>query len=224
MRWIQLAMFSPLMRNHTALGTRMQEVYQFDHVEQFAGTLGIRYGLLPYIYSEYMKSALGGDMYFMPLSFVYTEDAFAPQVEDQLLVGDSLMIAPVYTQNAEGRYVYLPEEMALLRFRSLTDYDTEILPAGHHYVRAGLYEMLVFLRPDKILLLSEGGECTDEVDTDRVKAVAFVKEGASYEWYEDDGKGKDYENPENYGKIVIDRSGNCTYTGSRRKEITAEIL
>ena len=39
MRWIQLAMFSPLMRNHTALGTRMQEVYQFDHVEQFAGTL-----------------------------------------------------------------------------------------------------------------------------------------------------------------------------------------
>ncbi len=224
MRWIQLAMFSPLMRNHTALGTRMQEVYQFDHVEQFAGTLGIRYGLLPYIYSEYMKSALDGDMYFMPLSFVYTEDAFVPQVEDQLLVGDSLMIAPVYTQNAEGRYVYLPEEMALLRFRSLTDYDTEILPAGHHYVRAGLYEMLVFLRPDKILLLSEGGECTDEVDMDRVKAVAFVKEGASYEWYEDDGKGKDYENPENYGKIVIDRSGNCTYTGSRRKEITAEIL
>lgn len=224
MRWIQLAMFSPLMRNHTALGTRMQEVYQFDHVEQFAGTLGIRYGLLPYIYSEYMKSALDGDMYFMPLSFVYTEDAFVPQVEDQLLVGDSLMIAPVYTQNAEGRYVYLPEEMALLRFRSLTDYDTEILPAGHHYVRAGLYEMLVFLRPDKILLLSEGGECTDEVDMDRVKAVAFVKEGASYEWYEDDGKGKDYENPENYGKIIIDRSGNCTYTGSRRKEITAEIL
>lgn len=224
MRWTQLAMFSPLMRNHTALGTRMQEVYRFDHMEQFADILGIRYGLLPYIYSEYMKAALGGDMYFMPLSFVYTEDRFASQVEDQLLVGDSLMIAPVYTQNAEGRYVYLPEEMALLRFRSLTDYDTEILPAGHHYVKAGLSEMLVFLRPDKILLLSGGGEYTDEVDMDRVKAIAFVKEGASYEWYEDDGKGKDYENPENYGKIVIDRSGKCTYTGSRRKEITAEIL
>ena len=224
MRWIQLAMFSPLMRNHTALGTRMQEVYRFDHMEQFADILGIRYGLLPYIYSEYMKAALFGDMYFMPLSFVYTEDTFASQVEDQLLVGDSLMIAPVYIQNAEGRYVYLPEEMALFRFRSLTDYDTEILPAGHHYVKAGLSEMLVFLRPDKILLLSGGGEYTDEVDMDRVKAIAFVKEGASYEWYEDDGKGKDYENPENYGKIVIDRSGKCTYTGSRRKEITAEIL
>ena len=120
MRWTQLAMFSPLMRNHTALGTRMQEVYRFDHKEQFGSILGIRYGLLPYIYSEYMKAALGGDMYFMPLSFVYTEDSFASQVEDQLLVGDSLMTAPVYTQNAEGRYVYLPEEMALLRFRSLT--------------------------------------------------------------------------------------------------------
>ena len=224
MRWIQLAMFSPLMRNHTALGTRMQEVYQFDHMDRFRDILGLRYGMLPYIYSEYMKAALRGEMYFTPLSFVYTEDEFAPQVEDQLLVGDSLMIAPVYSQNAEGRYVYLPEEMALLRFRSLTDFDKEILPAGHHYVKAGLYEMLVFVRPDKILLLSEGGESTEDVDTDSVKALAFVKEKAVYEWYEDDGKGKDFENPANYGMIEIDKAGTCVYTGCRKKEIQAEIL
>ena len=55
MRWIQLAMFSPLMRNHTALGTRMQEVYQFDHMDRFRDILGLRYGMLPYIYSEYMR-------------------------------------------------------------------------------------------------------------------------------------------------------------------------
>ena len=224
MRWTQLAMFSPLMRNHTALGTREQEAYQFDNMDKFRDILGIRYGLLPYLYSEYMKAALGGNMYFTPLSFVYTEDEFAPQVEDQLLVGDSLMIAPVYTQNAKGRYVYLPEEMALLRFRSLTDYDTEILSAGHHYVEAGLFEMLVFLRPDKILILSKGGEYADEVNTDSVKALAFVKEEASYQWYEDDGTGKDFENPENYGMITIRQDGSCTYKGTRRKEIMTELL
>lgn len=224
MRWTQLAMFSPLMRNHSAMGTREQEVYQFDHIDKFRDILGIRYGMLPYIYSEYMKAALGNGMYFLPLSFVYTEDAFAAQVEDQLLVGDSLMIAPVCTQNAGGRYVYLPEEMALLRFRSLTDYDTEVLPAGHHYVEAGLFEMLVFLRPDKILLLSSGGECTDEVTTDSVKALAFVKEQASYTWYEDDGMGKDFENPENYGMITISKEGSCTCKGGRKREISVEIL
>ena len=83
-RWIQLAMFSPLMRNHSAMGTREQEVYRFDHIEEFRKIINIRYGLLAYIYSEYMKSALNSEMYFKPLSFVYTDDEFTSQVEDQL--------------------------------------------------------------------------------------------------------------------------------------------
>lgn len=224
MRWTQLAIFSPLMRNHSAMGTREQEVYRFDHVEEFRKIINIRYGLLAYIYSEYMKSALNSEMYFKPLSFVYTDDEFTSQVEDQLLVGDSLMIAPVYNQNAKGRYVYLPEEMAMLRFRGVDDYDTEILPAGHHYVEAGLFEMLVFVRPDKILVLTDGGEYTDEVDCDHVKALVFVKTKAEYVWYEDDGMGKDYENPDNYGRITIEKDGNCVYTGSREKKIEVKLL
>lgn len=224
MRWTQLAMFSPLMRNHSAMGTREQEVYRFDHVEEFRKIINIRYGLLAYIYSEYMKSALNSEMYFKPLSFVYTDDEFASQVEDQLLVGDSLMIAPVYNQNAKGRYVYLPEEMAMLRFRGVDDYDTEILPAGYHYVEAGLFEMLVFVRPNKILVLTDGGEYADEVDCDHVKALAFVKTKAEYVWYEDDGMGKDYENPDNYGRITIEKDGNCVYTGSREKKIEVKLL
>lgn len=227
MRWIQLAMFSPLMRNHSAMGTREQEVYRFDHIEEFRKIINIRYGLLAYIYSEYMKSALNSEMYFKPLSFVYTDDEFTSQVEDQLLVGDSLMIAPVYNQNAKGRYVYLPEEMAMLRFRGVDDYDTEILPAGHHYVEAGLFEMLVFVRPDKILVLTDGGEYTDEVDCDHVKALAFVKTKAEYVWYEDDGMRKDYENPDNYGRITIEKvekDGNFVYTGSHEKKIEVKLL
>lgn len=224
MRWTQLAMFSPLMRNHSAMGTREQEVYRFDHVEEFRKIINIRYGLLAYIYSEYMKSDLNSEMYFKPLSFVYTDDEFASQVEDQLLVGDSLMIAPVYNQNAKGRYVYLPEEMAMLCFRGVDDYDTEILPAGHHYVEAGLFEMLVFVRPDKILVLTDGGEYADEVDCDHVKALAFVKTKAEYVWYEDDGMGKDYENPDNYGRITIEKDGNCVYTGSHEKKIEVKLL
>ena len=224
MRWIQLAMFSPLMRNHSAMGTREQEVYRFDHIEEFRKIINIRYGLLAYIYSEYMKSALNSEMYFKPLSFVYTDDEFTSQVEDQLLVGDSLMIAPVYNQNTKGRYVYLPEEMAMLRFRGVDDYDTEILQAGHHYVEAGLFAMLVFVRPDKILVLTDGGEYTDEVDCDHVKALAFVKTKAEYVWYEDDGMRKDYENPDNYGRITIEKDGNCVYTGSREKKIEVKLL
>ncbi len=55
-------------------------------------------------------------MMFRPLSFDYPEDSYASQVEDQLLLGNELMLAPVCEQNARGRYVYLPEEMKLVRF------------------------------------------------------------------------------------------------------------
>ena len=63
-----------------------------------------------------MKAALNGDMLFKPLAFVYPEDEIALQTEDQLMLGNEVMIAPVYTQNATGRMVYLPEEMLFVKF------------------------------------------------------------------------------------------------------------
>ena len=59
-------------------------------------------------------------------------------MEDQLFLGNELMIAPIYKQNAQGRYVYLPEEMMLVRMKSYDNYETEILPKGHHYVPVAL--------------------------------------------------------------------------------------
>ena len=82
------------------------------------------------------------NMMFRPLAFDFPEDKMAQQVEDQLLLGNELMIAPIYHQNAQGRYVYLPEEMMLVRMKSHDHYETEILPQGHHYVAAALDELV----------------------------------------------------------------------------------
>lgn len=62
------------MRNHSAWGTRRQEVYRFTQTESFRRIIELRYALLPYIYSEYMKAALHDEMMFRPLSFVYPSD------------------------------------------------------------------------------------------------------------------------------------------------------
>ena len=130
LRWLALGIFTPLMRNHAALGTRVQEAYQFEDVDGFRHIIGLRYKLLPYLYSEYMKAVLRDEMMFRPLAFDYPEDARAVRVEDQLLLGDGLMIAPVYEQNAEGRYVYLPERMKLVRFKKDGSCEEEILEVG----------------------------------------------------------------------------------------------
>ena len=47
-----------------------------------------------------MKAALHDGMYCMPLAFAFPEDDFARRVEDEVMIGESLLIAPVYEQNA----------------------------------------------------------------------------------------------------------------------------
>lgn len=49
-----------------------------------------------------MKAALENTSYFRPLAFDYPDDPDAREVEDQLLLGEGLMAAPVYVQNAHG--------------------------------------------------------------------------------------------------------------------------
>lgn len=188
LRWTELGMFTPLFRNHSAKGTRRQEFYRYEHVQDFRNLVALRYALIPYLYSEFMKAALENDMNFIPLAFAYPDDEIAVHVEDQILVGESIMIAPIYKQNAIGRFVYLPEKMKLLRFRSADDYDEEILEKGDHFVKADLQEVLVFLRPGHVLPLAEGKlESTDDIDIEKMKYITFEAEQEQYQLYWDDG-------------------------------------
>ena len=184
-RWLQYSLFTPLFRNHAADGTREQELYQFSNVEAAGKMIQIRYSLIPYLYSEFLKAALNDEMMFKPLSFDFPDDAMAEQVEDQLLLGNELMIAPIYKQNAQGRYVYLPEEMMLVRMHSSKDYTTEILPKGHHYVSVGLDELVFFIRNQKAIPFAESAENTAKTDYNTIQLLGY--EGSSYELYTDNG-------------------------------------
>ena len=214
LRWLELGIFTPLMRNHSAIGTRRQEFYQFGDKESFRRIIGLRYALLPYLYSEFMKAALGGDMMFMPPAFVWPEDEMAAQVEDQLMVGESVMIAPVYRQNAEGRYVYLPETMKLYRMRGADDMDAEILPAGHHYVKAALGEVLVFVRADRLVPLAAPAEYVDGVDASKLTLLHYIREEAVYEMYDDDGISRGETMEGHMTEIRADKDGRIRVRGA----------
>lgn len=193
-RWLSFGVFTPLMRNHSAMGTRRQEAYQFGLDEIFRGVLAVRYRLLPYLYSEYMKAALRGTMMFLPLAFLYPTDKMACQVEDQLFVGSSIMVAPVYEQNAAGRNVYLPQAMKMLRFRGGEVIEEETYAQGWAYVEMPLGDICVFIRKGFLLPVSEGGGYVEEVDMDssHFTVYAYGESVAPYEYYMDDGETTDY--------------------------------
>ncbi len=201
LRWLALGVFTPLMRNHAALGTREQECYQFENIADFRHIIEVRYRLIPYLYSEYMKAALDDDLYFKPLAFTYPKDSMALQVEDQLMLGNEIMIAPIYTQNAKGRYVYLPEEMKFVKFLSDGTLYEQTLPAGHHYVEIALNEVPLFIRQNKCIPLAPSAEHVEAIDTKNLTLIGY--QNAEYTLYEDDGIHKTYDNPSNLKKLIL---------------------
>ena len=192
LRWLEFAVFTPLLRNHSARGTRRQEVYRFSHVQDFADVIGVRYQILPYIYSEYMKAALRNTMMFSPLSFIYGEDALAGQVEDQLLIGENIMIAPVCEQNASGRVVYFPERMKQLIFRKGTVAEGIVYEKGFAYVDMPMGSVNIFLREGYLFPVAKGGKCVEDVDFEDLTLYSFGEEIKPYEYYLDDGETKDF--------------------------------
>ena len=206
LRWLEFGILTPLMRNHSTAGTREQEYYRFaDELPAIRKMLNLRYALLPYLYSEFMKAALEDGSYFRPLAFDYPNDPDAREVQDQLLLGEGLMTAPIYTQNAHGRMVYLPEPMKLLRLRAVDDYDEEILPAGHHYVRCALDEVLLFVRPGHIVPVAAPAKNTAQLDDTKLALWSYLPDGqpGEYRMYTDDGFTTDYDEPTHWRLIKI---------------------
>ncbi len=195
-RWCQFSLFTPLFRNHSSNGTRTQEPYAFgkETEEILKNIIDLRYVILPYLYSEYMKAVLNDDSYFRPLTFEYS-DEFSKRVEDQLLLGDSLMIAPIYEQNAKGRYVYLPEDMLLWKCKKYNEGTMEVIDKGNHYIDIAIDETPIFIRKNKMLVMAtKEAKRVQDIDETELNVVAFVEDKASYTYYNDDGQTYDYKN------------------------------
>ena len=112
------------------------------------------------------------------------------------MLGNEIMIAPVYEQNARGRYVYLPEEMKFVKFLPDRSISEEILAKGIHYVDVALNEVPLFIRNGKCIPVAEAAECVKDIDTEHLQLIGY--ENSSYTMYEDDGICKDYDKKENY--------------------------
>lgn len=170
LRFTALGVFTPLMRNHSALGTRDQECFAFDNTEDFRDVVLVRYRLIPYLYDTFKKARDNGDMIFRPLSFDYPEDKIARECETQLMLSDECMIAPVYEQNANGRTVYLPEDMTFVKLSGERVTKQE-LKKGLHYVEVALNEVPLFIKKGKKIPLCKPAMRTSLLDTEEVEYI-----------------------------------------------------
>ena len=111
MRWCEMNAFSPLLRGHEGLNPDLNA--QFDASEAV-----LRHGkymsrihkqLKPYLVAADRKNSETGVGIVRPLFFYYDEPRAYREMHEYLL-GRDVLVAPVITQGAATRDVYLPED------------------------------------------------------------------------------------------------------------------
>ncbi|WP_328984190.1 TIM-barrel domain-containing protein [Thiorhodovibrio winogradskyi] len=109
-RWIELGAFYPFMRAHAYHGSPPREPWAFgDKVEAIARTtIERRYQFLPYLYTLAHRAHRTGEPILRPLLYDFPRATELHGIEDQLMVGPRLMIAPVCEPGVSEREVHLP--------------------------------------------------------------------------------------------------------------------
>lgn len=113
-RWLQLAVFHPFLRTHSAgndPGAQAQEPWSFGHRFEFIARkfIQLRYQLLPYIYTTFWQQTQYGTPMVRALVLTHQHDDHALRRTDQFMFGDKLMVCPVQHEGLLQQSVYLPK-------------------------------------------------------------------------------------------------------------------
>ncbi|HEY2516033.1 MAG TPA: glycoside hydrolase family 31 protein [Polyangiaceae bacterium] len=109
-RWMQYGALTPFCRCHNEDGERDQYPWSFGPgvEKRMRAALELRYRLLPYIYSAFMRASESGDPIQRPLVYDFQNDRHARETDDAYLFGEALLVAPVLSPGQTARHVYLP--------------------------------------------------------------------------------------------------------------------
>lgn len=110
-RWVQVGCFTPLFRNHSSVHTRDQEPWAFDELTEAINRkyIKLRYKLIPYLYDLMWFGENTGLPVMRPLVLHAQDDPYTYELNDQFMVGENILVAPVLQQGQLSRAVYLPK-------------------------------------------------------------------------------------------------------------------
>ncbi len=203
-RWVQTGCFSPLFRNHSAMGSRRQEPWQFGEeiLAIYRKYVKLRYRWIPYFYDLFHEAERTGAPVMRPLVYHYEKDEAARKCNDEFLLGDRILVAPVIWQGMNKRMVYLPEGVWY-------DYWTDEKITGPvWFVRdAPLDVCPIYVKAGSVIPAMEPMSYVGEKKEDVLLLDVYPGIG-EWEHYQDNGEDFAYRDGEyNQYHIVVDERG-----------------
>lgn len=107
---LQGAIWLPFFRGHAHIDTRRREPYLFpdDVINRIRTALRLRYAHLPLWYTTFFEHEVTGEPVIRPLFYHYPEDENVLDIDNEVLVGHSVLARPVTEPGESSADVYLP--------------------------------------------------------------------------------------------------------------------
>nr|HID14709.1 DUF4968 domain-containing protein [Anaerolineae bacterium] len=182
-RWLQMGVFLPFLRAHTALHSPDQEPWSWGepYLSINRRYIELRYRLLPYLYTAFWQCAQTGLPIVRPLLLAFQDDTATHTLDDQFLCGDAFLIAPAIEEGATRRSAYLP---AGVWYDFWT--DEPFRGPAHIEVEAPLERLPLFVRAGSVVPMTPPMQYVGERPVDRLTLHIYPGDGEG-QLYEDDG-------------------------------------
>jgi alpha-glucosidase len=213
-RWLQLGVFTPLMRAHSAIGEKNKEPWEYgdDYTAINRQTITMRYRFLPYIYAAMREASRTGIPAMRPVVFDFPSRNRSLRDVEEFLFGEHLFVAPALHEGQTVRKVTLPpgewyDFADGRRYRG----DTTIT------VPTPLERLPVFAAAGSAIPLWPAQQYTGEHAIDTLTVAVFPPSAAgvaSNTYYEDDGTSFDYVRGMSFERTISVGRRNDTVTVS----------
>ncbi|MCK4259218.1 MAG: glycoside hydrolase family 31 protein [Halanaerobiales bacterium] len=188
-RWMQLGICYPFCRAHSAVGTRDQEPWSYGQkIENIAKEyISLRYRLMPYFYNLFYRASKLGDPVMRPMVLEYQNDEKVHNLNDQFMLGEALLIAPVIQPGKDCRGVYLPEG-------EWYDFHTDEKYLGGKSILADapLSKMPIFVKAGSFIPMAPVVNYIGEKEIEELTILIYPGRDVDELYYEDDGQSFDY--------------------------------
>lgn len=198
LRWVQLGVFSPVMRLHSTNNEFMgKEPWNYSgQVGRIATeALRLRHKLLPYIYTMNYRTHTECRAICEPMYYAYPDDENAYKCKNEFFFGTELIAAPITEHtsaktNLAGVNVWIPEGR-------YTDIFTGRIYKGNRFVK--MYrdiETFPVLAKEGAIIPMSVNDRTNDCSNPEALEILVYRGNNTFTMYEDDGDTLSYQNGE----------------------------
>ena len=161
-RWVQFGLLSSHSRLHGSSSYRVPWAFDEESVDVVRKFTRLKCRLMPYLYGAMMEAHEHGTPMMRPMLLEFPEDPACETLDRQYMLGDSLLVAPIFRKDGNVDY-YLPEG----RWTNLLSGEEK---DGGRWTREthDFMSLPLMVRPGTVLPL---GACDDKPDYDYADGV-----------------------------------------------------